>query len=288
MIIESQDYQYDALRDMKGQLDELREVAFERRNDPVNTDEIARYNASRRRFLQRAGMGAGGLATRGIFAGVFGTALAGIVASPAAADEALDIQILQTASRLERLAINTYKAALGLDFIKNGNKTVIVFAQTTISQHDEHRMAFQAQTETLGGKAQDSPHPDAQAIVDAALPGLTDPLKVVQLAEQLENVATQTYLENVTLLEDSTAKSLMATVMGVETQHAATLRAVAALLGADAAELVTIPVNPADLPAAAGSVGTPNAFEPTTNALAPASGAVDGDGEGGSTEETQR
>ena len=72
MIVESQDYQSDALRDMKAQLDELREVAFERRKDPVNTDEINRYNASRRSFLQRAGLGAGGLATRGIFAGTFG------------------------------------------------------------------------------------------------------------------------------------------------------------------------------------------------------------------------
>ena len=35
---------------------------------------------------------------------------------------------------------------------------VVKFAQTTMMQHDEHRKAFQAQTKTLGGKAQTKPN----------------------------------------------------------------------------------------------------------------------------------
>lgn len=281
LIVESEDLQHDALMDMKVQVAELRETAFERRRDPVNDEEIRRYNASRRSFLQRLGMTGGGLAGRGLLAGGFGGALAAFVARPASADTALDIQILQTASGLETLAVATYEAALGLDFIKNGNKVVIAFAETTMKQHAEHGQAFKAQTTALGGTEQNTPHPGGQEIVNQALPGLTDGLKVVQLAEQLETIATQTYLENTTQLEDSVSKQLMATVMGVETQHAAVLRAVAALLEGGAPELIAIPVDPGKLPAAAGSVATPEAIEPTTNALPPESGAAGAGGEEG-------
>jgi rubrerythrin len=274
LVTESEDLQFDALRDMKSQVAELQETAFERRKDPVNEEEIRRYNASRRSFLQRLGVTSGGLAGKGLMAGGFGAALAAFVARPAGADTALDIQILQTASGLETLAVATYDAALGLDFIKNGNKVVVAFAETTKKQHDEHGMAFKAQTTALGGQEQSTPHPGGQKIVNDALPGLTDPLKVVQLAEQLETIATQTYLENTAVLEDSVSKQLMATVMGVETQHAAVLRAVAALLEGGAPELIAIPVDPGKLPAAAGSVATPEAIEPSANALPPESGAA--------------
>jgi len=274
LVVESEDLQFDALRDMKSQVAELQETAFERRRDPVNQEEIARFNASRRSFMKRMGVTGGGIAGKGLFAGAFGTALAGLIARPASADTDLDIQILQTASALETVAITTYEAALGLDFIKNGNKVIIAFAETTIQQHSEHRAAFKAQTTALGGTEQNSPHAGATQIVKDAMPGLTDGLKVVQLAEQLETIATQTYVENTTLLEDSVAKQLMATILGVETQHAATLRAVAALLEGGAPELIAIPVDPGKLPAAAGSVGFPEAIEPVTNALAPESGAA--------------
>ena len=56
---------------------------------------------------------------------------------PGGADEALDIQILQTASSLENLAVATYGAALELPFIR-GQAVVKTFAQTTMKQHGEH------------------------------------------------------------------------------------------------------------------------------------------------------
>jgi len=99
---------------------------------------------------------------------------------------------------------------------------------------------------------------------------------VVNLAETLETVATQTYLQNTIQLEDSTAKRLMASVMGVETQHAAVLRAVKALIAGGAPELIKIPIgsDAAKLPAAAGSVAFPEAFEPVTTIADPTTGAV--------------
>jgi len=215
----------------------------------------------------------GQLAARGLLATAFGGVLAGIVATPASADEALDIQILQTASSLEILAVATYGAALKLPFI-SGNKTVAAFASMTMKQHGEHNLAFQAQAKALGGKAQTMPNAKYLKVVNDTKPMLTDAAKVVTLATALETVATETYLKNLSLLGDTTTKTIFATVMGVETQHLATLRAVGALLAANMPELIAIPTNLAKLPAAAGSVAFPQPFEPTTMASPPAEGAV--------------
>jgi hypothetical protein len=213
-----------------------------------------------------------------LIAGGFGAMFAGLLAAPAYADTPLDVQVLQTASSLERLAVNTYAAALTLPFISGGNAVVKKFAQTTMKQHDEHRQAFQAQTKTLGGKAQDQPNPKFQKVVTAAAPGLKAPGDVVKLATSLEKVATDTYLVNLTLLSDMTSKQIMGSIMGVECQHLATLRAVGALLAGGAPQLIKIPIG-ADLgklPAAAGSVAFPDALEITDPALIadPKTGAV--------------
>lgn len=273
LMVESQDLQADAMQDVHGSLDELAEVREERRNEPVDVDKIQSFNDGRRRLLSEGGLGMGQLAARGLLATAFGGVLAGIVASPASADEALDIQILQTASSLEILAVATYKAALTLPFI-SGNPTVALFAKTTMKQHDEHNMAFQAQAKVLGGKPQTAPNPKYLKVVTDATPKLTDAAKVVDLATALETVATETYLKNLSLLGDTQTKTIFATVMGVETQHLATLRAVGALLAANMPNLIKVPTDLAKLPAAAGSVAFPQPFEPTTMASPPAEGAV--------------
>lgn len=229
-LTESRDIHSDAIRAATATHDELAEIRHERRGDPVNPDEIARYNADRRLVLRRLGLGGGAVAGRALIPGGIVAALTALLARPAAADQALDVQILQPASSLEVLAVATYGAALGLDFIKNGNPVVVKFAQTTMSQHNEHKQAFQAQTKTLGGKEQTNPNPKFAPVVEQAKPNLKTPLDVVNLAVTLEDVATETYLMNVSTLASSNTKALMASVMGVETQHAATLRAVKALL----------------------------------------------------------
>ena len=277
LITESQDLQVDALRGIRETLPQLADIREARRGQEVDQDEIVRFNAGRRRALARMGLGT---AAGGLIAGGFGGMFAGILASPARADTPLDIQILQTASSLERLAVNTYKTALTLPFIKNGNAVVVKFAQTTMTQHTQHMQAFQNQTTTLGGKAQDQPNPTFASVVTKAAPGLKAPLDVVNLAASLEKVATDTYLVNLSQFTSSNAdaKALMGSVMGVEAQHLATLRAVGALLSGGAPELIKIPLGAdlAKLPAAAGSVAFPDAFEKTTTdgIATPESGAV--------------
>lgn len=250
LIVESEDLQVDAMRGVSESLPALAERRHELERDGFDPALQTAFRDSRRGLLRRLGLTAGGAVATTGFAG----ALAAILARPAAAAEPVDVQILQTASSLERLAVATYGAALTLPFIKDGNATVKAFAETTMKQHDEHKAAFQAQTVELGGKKQDNPNPKYAAIVEEKKPTLKAPIDVVNLAAALEQVARDTYLADLALFEDSDAKFLMATVMGVETQHLAVLRAVKALLEGGAPELIAIPTDVAKLPAAAGSV----------------------------------
>lgn len=273
LLVESKDLQADALRDTRSTLADLREIGASRKGRPVDLDKIRAYETSRRDLLKKGGFGIGGLASRGLLGGAFGSALLGIVARPASAQANVDTQILNTASSLENLAVATYDAALGLEFIQ-ANETITAFARETRQQHSEHGKAFNAQAVALGGEEQDETNAKYQAVVDETLPTLTDPLRVAELAAVLEEVATSTYVANMSLFEDKESKAIMASVMGVEAQHLATLRAVIALLSNDLGDLVRIPTDVAALPDVAGSVAFPAPFQSTTKASPPEEGAV--------------
>ncbi len=275
LIVESKDLQVDAMRNSASRLADVRDYAHEAGDRRPEPEQLARFNQGRAETAGRV-LSEMGIGTKLVAGGVIGGVLATILGSPASADEALDIQILQTASSLERLAINTYSAALALPFIADGNATIVAFAQTTRMQHDEHRMAFQAATETMGGTVQDFPNPGFQQVVNDAVPTLTGPLEVVVLAAALEKVATDTYLKDLQLFEDKSAMALMGSVMGVEAQHLAVLRAVQALIEADLPDLIAIPTDLAALPAAAGSASFPEPYETIDETMIaqPESGAV--------------
>jgi hypothetical protein len=271
LITESEDLQAEARVQARESLPMLEQLHRERGDVRPGPAERRAFDQSRRSLLARLGLAGTGAAVGGT--GI-GAAVAAILAKPAAADKALDVQILQTASSLEKLAVATYGAALTLPFIKSGNKVVLAFAETTMKQHDEHKKAFQAQTTKLGGTVQDNPNPKYTPVVEAAKPTLKAPLDVVKLAATLENVARDTYLADLAMFDDANSRFLMATVMGVETQHLAILRAVQALLEGGAPQLIAIPTDVAKLPAAAGSVGFPDAI-PTAKLASPASeGAI--------------
>lgn len=252
-------------------LPDLADYASDRRRNGVMTDPIAvaEFEQGRQRLIRRMAMAVGGVLGIGAVSSVF-------AGSASAADGDIDVMQLQTAVSLELLAVATYAAALTLPFIKDGNPVIVKFAETTMSQHDEHRQAFSAQTKALGGTDQTKTNPKYTPIVEAAKPTLMAPLDVVKLAATLEQVATETYLGDLNRYTDVTSRVLMASVMGVECQHLATLRAVGALLEGGAPELIAIPLGAdiAKLPAAAGSVAFPDAFEGVTMASPPEEGAV--------------
>ncbi|MFJ6623365.1 ferritin-like domain-containing protein [Kitasatospora sp. NPDC091335] len=251
---QSQDLNSDALRITHGALTDFGQAV-----GPV-----------RRRWWQRGGLVAGAVGTAALLGGT--RALAD---SPSPSGSmADDIMALQTAASIENLAVAVYRTAVGLPFIKDGNKTVAAFIAKTTAQHQAHAKAFNAAATAAGGKAQNDPDPTYKAVVDQALPSIKGPADVVKLAITLEDVAAQTYARNVSQVSSADLRKLFASVAPVEAQHRATLLAVQALLAGNAADLVTIPVDPAKLPAAAGSVGFPDAFYKTDSASPITEGAV--------------
>lgn len=271
-MVESQDLHADAMRGMPAILNELTDMQRSGERREVTPAEFTAFAARRRAFIQKLGLTA--LVGAGVMTGGYATALTAIIAKPVYADRNLDIQILQTATSLEILAIATYGASLGLPFIADGNPVIKAFAMTTMQQHDDHRKAFQAQTQALQGTVQTKPNPKYAPVVEQAKPTLKTPANVVTLAATLEEVATETYLADLTLLDENRAKTIFASIMGVECQHLATLRAVGALLAGNDPSLIAIPTNVAGLPAAAGSVAFPEPLQGKDNASPPEEGAV--------------
>lgn len=191
-----------------------------------------------------------------------------------AATDGTDVQALQTAASIENLAVSVYQTAAGLSFIKSGNATVSAFIAKTTTQHQAHAQAFNAAISSAGGQAQSKPDPKYAAVVQQMLPSIKGPADVVKLAITLEDVAAQTYTKNVSQVSSSSLRTLFGSVAPVEAQHRSVLLAVQALLAGNAASLIAIPTMPAQLPAAAGSVGFPDSFYPTSSASPVTEGAV--------------
>src|SRR5262249_53552605 len=144
---------------------------------------------------------------------------------------------------LENLAVATYQTALTLPFIGGSDAIPVVktFVTTTIGQHADHAKAFNAAITALNGKTQMDPDPALLAVVNRAKPTLTGPAPVVALAIQLENGAAETYVAYTGALGDVNARKVTASIMGVEAQHVAVLRAVQALVAGGVPEYITLP-----------------------------------------------
>jgi Ferritin-like domain len=279
LVERSQDLHTDAMRSAKDSLDELVDAGQEcRARDEIDPEE-ARQSAVAHQARIRAGLAAGGA----LAAGAFGATLLGLTASAAFADTPTDIQMLQTSAAIENLAVSTYKTALTLPYIggSSANDVVKAFAQTTMAQHAQHGQAFNSAAQTLGGKPQTSPDPKYVPIVNSAVTSIAKDspsagaLAVVELAMTLENVAAETYVNNCPMYSDANAKKITASILGVEAQHVATLIAVKTLLSAGASQLIALSPTVVDgLPAAAGSIGFPNSFYPTSSASPASEGAV--------------
>jgi hypothetical protein len=235
----------------------------------------------RRDLLGRLGLAAAaGLASAGI--------VAGPAAGPARADTALDVQILQTASSIARLAADTYATLLGDGTVPHqalaaitpdlARDTILTFLTTAMQQHTAHLRAFQAQTATLGGRVQDAPHPQFRQAVSQQLAGLTDAAPVLDAAAALEKVATDTYLVDLGMVVDHRSKELLGGAMAVTAQHLAGLRMFRALLASTQLLAVPFPTSAIlSLPATVCTRAFPDALHavnPAEGVAAPASGAV--------------
>jgi len=270
LIEESEDLHSDAMRTTNAGLADLVEQGRDRRADgDIDPDEIVEYQSERSRLLTKSLAGAG----------LAGIGLTRLLASPAFAQSAPDVQAAQTAASIENLAIAVYNQAAGLSFMKNipdpAGATVVAFVTKTVEQHTEHMKAFNAAAKQLGGQEQTGPDQVVfDSVVTPALPTLKTPLDVVKFAAELELVAAETYLAEVAAVSDKTLRSTFASIMGVENQHRAILLAVGALLEGGAPELIMLGPPADKLPAAAGSVGFPDTFLKTDQARPAEEGAV--------------
>lgn len=212
-----------------------------------------------------------------LVAGGLGVGLVAELWSPSPAGASVDTDVLQTASSLEIVLSNTYQAILALQFMQKDNPLLAAFVQRTKAQHDQHLQAFFSATKSLGAPVQTAANPKYAAVVDAAKPNLVGPNDVVGLSVMLEQVATETYVSDLTLVSDRQVKSLLAKVAGVEAQHMSVLRVLGALIGAGDPSLLRVPLGSdllRRLPLAVGSVGFPDAVEGSTAASPPDEGAV--------------
>jgi len=271
-MVASQDLHSDAMRATQEPLADIVTLGQEQRS--ANAAVLAQRRAEQHRAEQHRASVARALTTAGV-ATAFGAAVLA-TATPAFAQDGADLAALQTAASLENLAVFTYKTALGLPFIggAEANPVVKAFCEMTMKQHSEHGKAFNAAAKNAGGKAQTASNPKYTPIVKAAAGKIKGPLDVVNLAVTLEDVATSTYVANVSLVSTPQLRTLFASVMGVESQHLATLLAVQALLQGGAPQLIALPPDSAKLPAAAGSVGFPEGFKKTELASPVGEGAV--------------
>jgi hypothetical protein len=275
LLEESQDLQADALRPTHEALDELVEVSHSSHHDDVISNHA--FHEEQQRSLRSS------IGSTTLLGAAGGLALVGVLASSAGATSSADVQLLQTAASIENLAVATYKTALTLPYIGGSaaNPVVTKFAQVTMGQHAQHADAFNAAAKQMGGKTQTKPDPAFVPVVDKAVKGLgtataaQGALGVVALAMELENIAAETYVKDTVLAKSSTNKALFASIMGIEAQHVSVLLAVQALLMTGPPQLISLaPGTAATLPAAAGSVGFPNAFYKTNSAAPANQGAV--------------
>lgn len=256
LIQDSQDAHSDAMRSTRAALETIVELGHESRARGGATDP------ERRRYIKKA------LFAAGVLSAGFGTSfLRNSFTHVFAAGT--DVDALQTSAAIENLAVAVYMKAAGLPPAVSGasNPVILKFVQTTITQHTDHAQAFNAAISMLNGASQTGiDQPVYDAVVTPALPKIAGPADVLSLAITLEDAAAQSYVAFASRADDANAVKTWASIAPVEAQHVAILTAVKALVTGGAPQLVAIPTDVGQLPAAAGSAGFPNSFEPTTNA----------------------
>lgn len=198
---------------------------------------------------------------------------AGFAGTGAADGKATDIKALQTAASIENLAVAVYEKAATLDFIKKGNGVVKAFIDKSAEQHKDAAKAFNDAAAKLGGKKQTKPNPKYAKVVARMLPSIKGPADVVKLAITLEDVACATYTKNVGIVSKA-ERSIFTAVAAPGAQRKAVLLAAQALISGGAANLIALPPKADKLPAAAGSVGFPDAYYRTDSASPVEEGAV--------------
>lgn len=186
----------------------------------------------------------------------------------------LDVLVLQTAAALENLAVASYTSAAGMPFVATGSAALRDLITRNTAHHAAHAKFFNQAVVKAGGAQQHDSDPRYAASVGQVLATTKDPSSLIGLLNQLEDIIAQTCARYASIATGGTLRSQFVNIASVEAQHSAELLIVRALLDSGHSEPGGTAADARAIPAAAGTVGIPEAVYPTADASAINEGAV--------------
>lgn len=174
----------------------------------MSLDKIG--GGDRRKFL--TGVGA-------VTLGMGASALISGRVSAAAATEANDVGVIQTALAIEHEGIAAYQIAGKSGLLSPGTLKV---ALNFMGHHQEHRDSLAKLVTELGGHPVEA-KTEAQYIEELKLDALKSEGDIVALATTLERGAASAYISQITSLKDHRVAQLFASISADEAVHWTTL-----------------------------------------------------------------
>ena len=220
--------------------DDIRGRAAARRAEDDERAERARVN--RRRFLAGTGGVAGVALLAACGSSSSSSSSSSAVASSSASGSASasssamaggfgqhltgDLQVVAMAASLENSGIATYAA--GIKAATAGKlgtvpPAVVTFAETAMSQHQDHQKAWNAVLTASGKQAVTGVDPVVQPVINTAFAKVTTVGGLAALALMVENIAGETYQNGLSVISSAAGIKTAASIQPVEFQHAAIL-----------------------------------------------------------------
>jgi hypothetical protein len=137
-----------------------------------------------------------------------------------------DLAIAQLAAGLEVLAVSTYQSAA--DAAASGALGTVPpavgeYVATALAHHQEHLAAWNTVITGGGGDEVTEPNAELAPVVADQFSKVTDVAGAATLALELEDIAAQTYLSAIPVLESPEAIQLAGSIQIVDQQHQAIL-----------------------------------------------------------------
>jgi len=194
--------------------------------DPIETNDVDESGTNVARRGAFAAVAAGGAAAAFALFGRSGASVAGSARpTPAGRPPAPrqdDLAIGQVAASLEKLAVDTYGAALQAatsGALGEVPPAVAEFVTTVQAQHQAALDAWNGVLTGAGQPAVNAPPAELAASVNGQFAMVTDVAGAAQLALMLEQVAADTYLGAIGTLESPEAINLAGSIFPIVRQH---------------------------------------------------------------------
>jgi hypothetical protein len=215
---------------LKDSLSEWTEEIRERTaaGEPEETEQ--RMFFDRRKFL----IGTGGLAGGALLAACSSSGKP--ASSPSSSPSAMaggegqklsgDLQVVAMAASLENSGIATYMA--GIKAATAGKLgtvpgAVVTFAETAMSQHQDHVQAWNSVLTSSGKQAVTAVDSVIQPTINTAFGKVKTVAELAALALMVENIAGETYQNGLSVIKSAAGIKTAASIQPVEFQHAAIL-----------------------------------------------------------------